>query len=102
MMEGLLKVDRVGSESDCLSEGTELFTAFIHLFYKWALQMVEEGEEHNIETVDGFFKATTQSDFLLTWDVILVGYDLLYRCNYGATMQGVLFNKMVVDTLFSN
>ena len=25
IMEGLLKVDRVGSESDCLSEGTEIF-----------------------------------------------------------------------------
>ena len=86
MMQGLLKVDRVGSESDCLSEGTEILTAWIHMFYKWALQMVEEGEEHNIETVDGFFKATTQSDFLLTWDVILLTFDLLYRCNYGATL----------------
>ena len=25
LMEGVLKVDRVGSESDCMSEGTELF-----------------------------------------------------------------------------
>ena len=37
MMEGLLKIDRVGSESDCLSEGTEIFQAWTHMIYKLAL-----------------------------------------------------------------
>jgi len=37
MGEGLLKVDRSGFESDCLSEGTDIFKAWTRMFYKWAL-----------------------------------------------------------------
>ena len=43
---------------------------------------------------------TTNSDFLIWNEVFGLTYDLLYRCNYGATLQGIVFNKMVIDTVF--
>ena len=100
MMEGLLKVDRVGSESDCMSEGTEIFSAWTKMLYKLALQISEDGNEKDIHTVDGLIKMTTKTDFLIWTDVFGLTVDLMYRCNYGATLQGIIFNKMVIDTMF--
>ena len=70
------------------------------MLYKWALMEVEEGQDKNFSTVDGLIKMTTNSDFLILNEVFGLTYNLFYRCNYGATLQGIIFNKMVIDTVF--
>ena len=37
---------------------------------------------------------------LLGVNIWLTLAELLYRCDYAATMEGLIFNKMIVDTIF--
>ena len=61
---------------------------------------MEEGHDKSFSTVDGLIKMTMNSDWLIWHEVWGLTVDLLYRCNYGATLQGIIFNKMVIDTMF--
>ena len=71
------------------------------MLYKWALKEVENGKDKNFETVDGLIKLTSNNDFLIWQEVFGLTVDLFYRCNYGATLQGIIFNKMIIDTVFA-
>ena len=44
--------------------------------------------------------SNVQGDIMTTSVFFTLTMDLFYKCNYAATLEGLVFNKMIVDTVY--
>ena len=102
-MNGLLKVNAQDSDdyTDCLSEGTKLFSAWGPLLIRWVKERLATGEsDEELEDFNIFGPSKYEETFLQD-SFLSLTENLAYKCNYAATVEGLLANKMLVDTVWA-
>ena len=106
-IEGLLKYEAQRPESNveggstCFSQGMEMFQTWATLIVKWATEELERGEaDEDLEDPYNWTDTEDPTHGMTTTVFISMTLDLLYKCNYAATIEGILINKMLVDSVF--
>ena len=97
-----MKVDLPKNQGvSCFDEGNEMFSAWTTLLVRYVKMAIEADADEEINS--GNFDFVPEGGFdaaMLTSNFMTLTMDLAFRCNYVATIQGLLANKMLVDTLF--
>ena len=101
MLQGLLKVDRINGDNDCLNDGAQLINVWFDLAVKWVKEKLNTTETDE-ELEDIFYNLDNQQEGISSTqaDVLSLTGTIAYRCNYVATLEGLIGNKMIVDTVF--
>ena len=80
-----------------------MFSAWTTLLVRYVKVAIEAEAEADEDGNSGEFDFTPEGGFdaaMLSSNFMTLTMDLAFRCNYVATIQGLLANKMMVDTLF--
>ena len=82
----------------------ELAGAWTKLVVRWAQSELARGEsDEQLEDITNIMDQETSvrpKDIMTSSVFITLTLDLLYKCNYAATLEGILLNKMIVDTVY--
>ena len=84
-MEGGFKFTLAGKQ-DCFSEGKQLWRTFLSFFEKYLSFSPEWRAQDDINIVSQM--------------VGIIAIDLESRCNYFATFQALVLNKLIIDILY--
>eukprot|EP00355_Strombidium_rassoulzadegani_P005404 CAMPEP_0168613586 /NCGR_PEP_ID=MMETSP0449_2-20121227/3528_1 /TAXON_ID=1082188 /ORGANISM="Strombidium rassoulzadegani, Strain ras09" /LENGTH=252 /DNA_ID=CAMNT_0008654225 /DNA_START=16 /DNA_END=774 /DNA_ORIENTATION=+ len=109
--EGLLKFYTtsydLGSEQKqlgCYSEGMELLNAWIRIVVRWIKQELGKGESdkelEDLANIVNLERGEDSREIMTTTAFATLSIQLLYKCNYMATLEGLVLNKMLVDTVY--
>ena len=107
----------------CIQDGNELFQTWTTLLVRWVTkELAAEAAEANGEVEDDSIcdegdedcedlrgegldgdgiEIIDVSDMMLSSNFITLTMDLAFKCNYVATLEGIIANKMIVDTVMA-
>uniref|UniRef100_A0A7S3MSC1 Uncharacterized protein n=1 Tax=Strombidium inclinatum TaxID=197538 RepID=A0A7S3MSC1_9SPIT len=79
----------------------QMFQTWSTLVVKWATEELDRGESDSVlEDPNNWNDKDDPYHGMTTTVFLQLTMDLLYKCNYFATVEGLLINKMLVDTIF--
>ena len=79
----------------------EMFQTWATIMVKWTMEELERGEsDEDLEDINNWTDTSDPTNGMTTTVFTTLTLDLLYKCNYAATIEGILINKMLVDTIF--
>ena len=101
MMQALFKADRINDDNDCLNQGSQLINVWFDLAVKWVKEKLNTTETDE-ELEDFFYNMEYRDEGISSTqtDIIALSFTVATRCNYVATIEGLIGNKMLVDTVF--
>ena len=94
----MLKFSKLDGPISCVSEGGQLWTAWSTLAIRWASDQLNKGTlDSDMEDIANVLRNEEGDPIIST--LFSLTADVLFRCNYGATLEGLIANKMIVDTV---
>ena len=78
-----------------------MVSAWTSLATRWIKNKLESGEsDEELEDLMQYISNPDPDNSMVQDNLFVLTSDILYRCNYFATVEGLIGNKMVVDTVF--
>ena len=94
-----MKYSYTGQSTDCISQSRELWKGWSSLAVVWASSQLAKGKtDEQLEDFGNLFR--NQEGDPRQDNLFGLTKDIMYRCNYAATIEGLIGNKMIIDTVF--
>ena len=79
-----------------------MLQAWTKVVVRWAKgELAKEEPDEELEDILSNIDQEIDPKEVMTGSVfITLSMDLLYKCNYAATVEGLIFNKMLVDSVY--